>query len=291
MSIKRILVPITETGGLEPTLAMAVLVARTFNGHVQFVYPRNGDETHQDLLNAFGSVSMSRFHQILESHSENIAQRADQIKSDIDQLVRDHGLSYEDMPVHLDRPSASWREISEPITDFIGHHGGVTDLIVVGRPLRTSEDPARTVVGAALFASGRPVLVASAGIPKTLDHKVLIGWNRSIQAGRAVASALPFLCHAKAVEVVSITTGAKRGPSAFDLAEHLEWHGIKPDVKEVAPEEHRAVGETLLTEANKSGADLLVMGAYSHSRMREMLWGGVTRQILTHAQLPVLMVH
>ncbi|MGI9492002.1 MAG: universal stress protein [Geminicoccaceae bacterium] len=291
MSIKRILVPITVADDHKQLLALAVLVARTFNSHVQCVYPRNGGETHQDLLNSFGSVSMDRFQQILKGHSENIAQRADQTKSDINQLIRDNGLLLEDTPVLSDRPSASWQEISESITDFVGFYGGVMDLIVVGRPQTTSEDPAKTVVGAALFASGRPVLVAPSGVPKSLDHKVLIGWNCSIQAGRAVASALPFLRHAKSVEILSIMTGAKRGPSALDLAEYLAWHGIKPDVKEVAPEEHRSVGEILLTEANRSGADVLVMGAYSHSRLREMLWGGVTRQILSNAQLPVLMVH
>ncbi|MGI9507999.1 MAG: universal stress protein [Geminicoccaceae bacterium] len=291
MSIKRILVPITEIEDLGSMTAAAISVARLFKGHVQFLYQRDGGAEQHDLLSSFGSLNMNQFSQLLEHHSDYIEKRAQDIRAHIEDQIQIHGLAYQETPSRLEQPSASLCEIDEPITDFVSHFGGVSDLIVVGQPSKANEQSVSTVIGAALFASGRPVLMAPPAMQTALDQKVVIGWNRSIQAGRGVASALPFLLLAKAVEIVSVVTGAKRGPSAEDLADYLTWHGVGSEVKEIPPEEHRAVGDILLKTAEKSGADLLVMGAYSHSRLREMLLGGVTKHILSHANLPVLMAH
>ncbi|MGI9508603.1 MAG: universal stress protein [Geminicoccaceae bacterium] len=291
MSIKRILVPITDIGDLGSMTAAAISVALMFKGHVQFLYQRDSGAEHHDMLGSFGSLNMSQFSQLLESHSEHIEKRAQDIRAHIEDQVQSHSLVYQEVASPSEQPSASLCETDEPITDFVGHFGGVSDLIVVGRPSKANEQSVNTVIGAALFASGRPVLMAPLVMPTALDQKVVIGWNRSIQAGRGVASALPFLLQAKEVEIVSVVTGAKRGPSAQDLADYLTWHGVQSDVKEIPPEEHRAVGDILLKTAEDSGADLLVMGAYSHSRLREMLLGGVTKHILSHAKMPVLMAH
>jgi nucleotide-binding universal stress UspA family protein len=262
-----------------------------FKGHVQFLYQRNGGAEHHDMLSSFGALNMSQFSQLIESHRDTIEKRVQDIRAHVENQIQSHGLAYQETPSPSEHPSASLCEIDEPITDFVSHFGGVSDLIVVGRPSKANEPSVSTVIGAALFASGRPVLMAPPMIPAALDQKVAIGWNRSIQAGRGVASALPFLLQAKAVEIVSVVTGAKQGPSAKELADYLTWHGVGSGVKEIPPEEHRAVGDVLLQTAEDSGAGLLVMGAYSHSRLREMLLGGVTKHILSKANLPVLMAH
>ena len=290
MSIQRILVPVTEFDDFKPLAATAILVARQFKGHAQFLYQRDGDDVHR-LLHSFGSLNMSQFSRLLESHREKITNRARKIREDIEALVEPHRIPRVDKPSPSTRPSVSCREIDEPITELVGHVGGVSDLVVVARPSEAHDDPVKTVIGRALFATGRPVLMASSSVPETLVGKVLVGWNRSIQAGRGVTSALPFLLRARSVEIVSIATGAKQGPSAQELADYLAWHGIEPEVKEIPAEEHRAVGDILLGEVDTSGADMLVMGAYSHSRLREMLWGGVTKYIVSHARIPVLMAH
>jgi nucleotide-binding universal stress UspA family protein len=88
----------------------------------------------------------------------------------------------------------------------------------------------------------------------------------------------------------SVATGAKSGPSAEEIAENLAWHGIATEVREIAPD-YRSVGEVVLAEASAISADLLVMGAYSHSRIRQMILGGVTQHVFTHATLPVFMAH
>jgi nucleotide-binding universal stress UspA family protein len=288
MSIQRILVPVTEFDNFKPLAATAILVARQFRGHAQFLYQRDGDSAHR-LLRSFGSLNMSQFSHLLESHREKITNRARKIREDIEALIKPRGVSYVEKPSPSTRPSVSCCEIDEPIAELVEHVGGVSDLVVVGQPSEAHDDPEKTVIGRALFATGRPVLMAPSWVPETLDGKVLIGWNRSIQAGRSVTSALPFLQRARSVKVINVATDAKQGPSAQDLADYLTWHGIEPEVNEIPHEEHRAVGDILLEEVKTSGADLLVMGAYSHSRLRELLWGGVTKHIVSHARTPVLM--
>ena len=290
MSIQRVLVPITEFDGFKPLAATAILVARQFKGHAQFLYQRDSEGMH-GLLHSFGSLNMSQFNRLLESHREKITNRTREIRGKIEALIEPHGIAFVDKPSPSIRPSVSCCEIDEPISELVGHVGGVSDLVVVGRPSEAYDESVKAVIGRALFATGRPVLMAPNWTPETLEDKILIGWNRSIQAGRSVTSALPFLLRAGSVEIISVSTGAKQGPSAQDLADYLAWHGIQPKMKEIPPEEHRPVGDILLDEVETFGANLLVMGAYSHSRLREMLWGGVTKHVLSHARIPVLMAH
>jgi nucleotide-binding universal stress UspA family protein len=118
----------------------------------------------------------------------------------------------------------------------------------------------------------------------------VIGWNQGVPAARAVRYAMPFLEIAAQVEIFSVDTGAKKGTSAQDIARYLGWHDIKTELNSTPPDQ-RSVGEVLLSEAKSSGADLLVLGAFSHSRLRQLVLGGVTSYILEHAELPVLMAH
>ena len=142
-----------------------------------------------------------------------------------------------------------------------------------------------------LFSTGRPVLIAPLDPPQTLGDTVLIGWNRGTPATRAfhAAKAL-FLDEAKKVRLVSMTTGATLRPSAEAIAANLAWNGISAEIREFAPDS-RSCGEVILAEASAMGADLLVMGAYSHSRIREIFHGGATKHVIANATLPVFMAH
>jgi nucleotide-binding universal stress UspA family protein len=146
-------------------------------------------------------------------------------------------------------------------------------------------------VESALFSTGRPVLIAPPEPPKTLGETVLIGWNRSAQSARAFHAAKALLLdNAKQVRILSVTTGAKNGPSAEDIADCLAWRGIKAEIREFSPD-NRSIGAVLLAEAGAIGADLIVMGAYTHSRLRQILLGNVTKHVLTHATVPLFMAH
>jgi nucleotide-binding universal stress UspA family protein len=140
----------------------------------------------------------------------------------------------------------------------------------------------------ALFDSGRPVLMAPPRALKTLGEIVLVHWNRSTETARALAFALPFLAKAKQIMILEAATVP--GPSRKDALGYLAAHGIGATEKSIAPRNQRP-GEAILAEATALGADLLIKGAYTQSRLRQMIFGGATSHIIAAAELPVLFAH
>jgi nucleotide-binding universal stress UspA family protein len=167
------------------------------------------------------------------------------------------------------------------------------DLLVVTQPEPNQPAPSRLRVEAALFETGRPLLIVpyiqTAGLK--LD-RVLVCWDGSRSAARAVGDAMPFLVRAKATEVVIVSGEPAKSdelPGA-DIAHHLARHGVKVEVERIASTE-ADIASTILSHAADASADLLVMGGYGHSRMREFILGGVTRGILASMTVPTLMSH
>jgi nucleotide-binding universal stress UspA family protein len=176
--------------------------------------------------------------------------------------------------------------------DVFGRLARIYDLAVVTQAEPESLGAEDLVVEGALFEAGRPVLVVPyvQAAPIALD-RVLLAWDGSRQAARACADALPFLMRADRVDVVMVVgERPKEGEMAgADIAQHLARHDIKVEVRRLS--EGGGIGETLLSYAASSGASLLVMGGYGHSRLREFVLGGATRGILDAMTLPVLLSH
>ena len=147
-----------------------------------------------------------------------------------------------------------------------------------------------TTFETALFEGGRPILLAPPTAPTSLGEAILVAWNGSTETARAVAFAMPFLRTAQRVRVVSVEGGTVPGPSAEDLARSLACEGVEADWRAL-PAGRRTPGETFLSEAKEFGCDLLIKGAYTQSRLRQMIFGGPTSHLLAHADLPLLMAH
>ena len=186
--------------------------------------------------------------------------------------------------------------IEAPVANAANLFGSIArrfDLSVVGQPEPDKPGPDDLIVEAALFESGRPVLVVPY-IQRTglqLD-RVMVGWDGSRNAARAVADAMPLLVRAKTTEVVIVTGEPAKSdeiPGA-DIAHHLARHGAKVEVKQIVAID-TDVANTILSHAADSSADLLVMGGYGHSRLREFILGGATRGILAAMTVPTLMSH
>jgi nucleotide-binding universal stress UspA family protein len=137
--------------------------------------------------------------------------------------------------------------------------------------------------------SGRPVLLAPAEPPSGIGYVVAVAWNGSPEGVHALAAALPFLEKADAVSL--ITSGDADAAGSLSAVDYLAWHGVDAEHRKVAAGSGRHVGSILFEAARDAGADLLVMGAYGHSRVRELLLGGATRTVLESMTLPVLMAH
>ena len=147
-----------------------------------------------------------------------------------------------------------------------------------------------TTLEATLFDSGRPVLMAPPNPPRTFAETVLIYWNASTETARAILFAMPILRKAKRVSFVAIDGHIVPGPSVKDAIGHLEANGIVATEKTVMNARNRQ-GEAILQEAASIGADLLIKGAYTQSRLRQMIFGGATSHILAAAELPVFFAH
>ena len=178
-------------------------------------------------------------------------------------------------------------------SDMLGRLGRRFDLVVVGQPDRELGTPDDVIDEAALFESGRPVVfvpfIHKGGVK--LD-RVMVCWDGSRAATRAIADSLPFLKKAKQVEIVMVASKASKGDeiAGVDLGQHLARHGLTVDVKRITSPDID-VASTILSHAADSGADMIVMGGYGHSRLREFILGGVTKTILETMTVPVLMSH
>ena len=190
--------------------------------------------------------------------------------------------------------AAEWRVAEGDITAVTTLHARYFDLTVVGQGIDIDGPVAlRSLPEDLALAVGRPVLIVPRyGTFPTVGERVLVAWNGSREATRAVNDALAFLQRAAQVIVLSVDpedADARRMPGA-DIALHLARHGVKVNTTQTVAT-GIGVGDLVLSYAADRGIDLIVAGAYGHSRMREMVLGGVTRTLLQHMTVPVLMSH
>ena len=181
-----------------------------------------------------------------------------------------------------------WRGGSAIEDSALGSLARVHDVAVISRP--GNRGARMTALEAALFDSGRPVLMAPPTPPKSLGQNILIHWNASTETARVILMALPILRKAKRVTLLSVIGHIAPGPSAKDMLGNLEANGVTANEKSVTPRSGRP-GEAILAEATAQGADLLIKGAYTQSRLRQMIFGGATSHILGAAELPVFLAH
>jgi nucleotide-binding universal stress UspA family protein len=158
------------------------------------------------------------------------------------------------------------------------------------RPSDEPKEPRPPTVEAALFESGRPVLLVPPTPPATLGTTVVIAWNRSTETARTVALAMPLLAKAQRVVVIDFEDWGVSGPSTEDLSHTLARNGLPVETRTV-PNPHGHTGEAILSAAGSLGCDLLVKGAYTQSRLRQFIFGGATSHILSNTTVPLLMAH
>jgi nucleotide-binding universal stress UspA family protein len=194
------------------------------------------------------------------------------------------------------RLSGAFRLVEGRTADVLSADARYADLVIVGQPddPRRADHRIRVAVETALVTSGRPVLaVPFAGdFPSVTDH-VLIAWNASREAARAVHDALPLLVEAKQVTILAVNPyqplDGDDGEEAR-LAQHLSRHGVRAETTRTVADDIPD-GEALLSYASDISATMIVAGAYGHSRAREMIFGGVTRTLLAEMTVPVFFSH
>ena len=280
MSYKDLLVVLGSDTASRGRMALATALAERFAAHLVGLYPL----PIPDVPRTLGYYNPSLFDPIFRELREKAQEVCDKERQAFEHAASLRGLS------------AEWR-VTEGLEADPAVHARYVDLTILGQvdPDGGDTELIRPRPELVALASGRPILaVPYAGQFETVGRRVLIGWNATREATRAVNDAMPLLAAAGVVTVLTID--AREGPDAHgelpgaDISLHLARHGVKATIERTVSAGVPA-GEVLLSRAADLGADLLVIGAYGHSRMRELLLGGATRSILQSMTVPVLMSH
>jgi nucleotide-binding universal stress UspA family protein len=281
--MKTLLIPTEDHDTMPAVLETALLVARAFGSTMEGFAVRPSAGTYVTVE----PVSSLAIAGAFEADTAHLARAAFESFMQANKVP----LAAQEEPAVL---SYSWPREDSAEDAYIGSRGRVFDLIVLGRPGPHPQNPRMPPLEAALFESGRPVLIVPPTAPKTIGRNVLVAWNRSTEQAHTNAFAMPLLRLADKVTVLTVEGGAVSGPSGEEAARHLRRNGIKATALTVKPGSRtggEAAGELTLEHAASLGCDLLVKSAYTQSRLRQMIFGGATRHIIGNAALPVLMAH
>ena len=287
MSIRTVLVSASGAEDSKVLLDSAFHLARDLDTHLQVLHVRTDPRETIPLLGEGMSVGM--IDDMTRIAEEECNSRQARARAQYDECLIEYPAQETDNP-SAEGNTVNWTEMRGREDEIVARHGRLADLIVLSRPNVEAEVGHTLVLNAALFETGRPVLVVPPSGMGEIGKKVVVSWNGSAQSARAVSSALPLLKNADEVNVFTIESKRTPGELSMGVSEYMAYHGINCSVRTLAGS-GTSVGEALLKEAKFVGADMIVMGAYTHSRMRQLILGGVTRHVLEQSNLPLLMAH
>ncbi|MDX1483481.1 MAG: universal stress protein [Alphaproteobacteria bacterium] len=289
MPIRTILVPLADAAGAAGALGTAFALAKTFHAHVDVLHLR-ADPT--DSISDFvgETVSPVLVEEVMEAAEQRSGTVAQRTRKAFDDAVAKAKVEVVTRPAAKKAASAAYSEQTGLNDYWVETLGRVNDLVVVKRPRSGSDVVARSIAESALMGTGRPVLLAPATAPAKIGTSVAIAWNGSVEASKAVASAMPFLMRARSVTAISVTEDGDGEHNLDGVVNYLRWHGIRAKGN-VVKSRGGDIGKAVTGAASRAKADLLVMGAYTHSRVRELILGGVTDHVLGSGRIPVLLAH
>jgi nucleotide-binding universal stress UspA family protein len=284
-----IVLPCIGSAADAPVFATALAVARKFSSHLAFLHVRPDVRQEFAALAASEVGAVSGIGDTMERMEREADQREHAAEQQWRELCQQEQLTIRDGPPG-DGVSTEWIGEVGSDTGWVAEHGRTADLIIAGH---AGQDGgiAMGVLEAALMESGRPVLVARPAAPASVGRVVTIAWKGTREAAGAVSAALPFIARAERVVILTIDEddpAEDRSPERLQRV--LRWHNPAVLMHRLV-REHGSVAETLLAAAMHAESDLLVMGGYGHTRLREAVFGGFTRHVLERAELPVLMAH
>src|SRR4051812_618652 len=279
------LLAVIGDGNAGPVLEAAFLAARRFNGHIVGLHSL----TTEYAVVFGGEMGFSISSEVDRTLEREGHERRDHARRLFRDFMNTREVPTGSLPEGYQGPSASWREEDGRQNAVVGMSGRVYDLILVEQPEKLASIAEATLEDA-LFESGRPVLMVPKTMGPVMGEVIAIAWNGSTETALTVALGMPFLKQAKQVVIVAVGPQhmPEPGPSGDELARTLERHGLNVGLR-TAYGRQKPQGESFLREAMAAGADLLLKGAYTQSRIRQMIFGGATRHIIMESPIPVLM--
>lgn len=274
MSIKSI-VALADGSDLHNVLYAAVSLTARLTARLEVLHVKA--DPYDAIPIGIEGMSGGVIDEIVSSARKAIEERRVQAKAEYDRVCASSG------------QSVNWKELVGQSGKVLSASARFADLLVLAQPDDKSSNALLEAVDMAIFESGRPVIFVPSGVSSVVGKRIMIAWDGSTQAARAVTAALPLLQLAGQVDVVQ-GGEVDKAVSANELALYLALHGIKAQ-NHAIDIGIQDVGGTLIAAAKRFDSDLIIMGAYGHNRLRERILGGATRGLLKHSQWPLFMMH
>jgi len=291
MTYKTILAPLQFQETAKVIMESAMVIAQEFDAHIHAKHVKAPFVAYAPY--AYHTISMATAPvEVSDQFDAATAKNAAKIKQIFEASCERRSLHIMSFSEACASPkkAASWSDTTGPVIQGMAHFGRICDLSVVAIPDKSTEPRDTPVFEGLLMESGRPVLVVPAEGFKKIPKNILVAWDGSLPATRAIGAALPFLRTAEKVWVTTVGEVDFGMPSAEDTAAYLASHGVKSEARTVEWPK-KPVAERLLNQAEATNSDLIVLGGYSHARLFETLLGGTTRHMLTHADRSLLLAH
>jgi nucleotide-binding universal stress UspA family protein len=286
MTIRKILLLLTDTAAGGAALTTTLSIASRWNAHVSALCVRVSGRAAAPPWSVGSPVAT--VNESVGTAAQSIGGWENAARLAFESIVASHHATVGEPRHGLDHATASFAVLTERQKDIFAQQARLADLAIVPHPGTKETATFTDELHAALFDSGRPVLLSPGREVEAVGTRVCLAWNGTAESAESVLSALPWMTRADAVCILSAEEYQRHGPAAPDLAAYLAFHGITADIR-TFPTIGNSVGAGLLEAARQFGCDLLSMGAYSHSRLRQLMLGGVTQHVLENATIPVLM--
>lgn len=286
MAIRKILLPLTGAASAPAALSAGLMLAQRWEAHLYALHVRT--DTRDVAPLAGEGLSGAMIEEMMAATEKQGNSEARALAALFEAAAVKSGIAIGKPAIGERRATATYVSVVGREDEVVAAEARLADITIVPHPKSAEEVASADALHAVLFDSGHPALIAPTGEPAAIGTRIAIAWNGTAESASAVASVLPWLAEAASVKIFWSSEYQRQGPSAQRLLQFLEIHGVTAEVGEFRSVD-RNVGAGLLAAVSEFNADLLAMGAYSHSRLRQLILGGVTRHILEHAKLPVLM--
>jgi nucleotide-binding universal stress UspA family protein len=288
--IKTILVPTSGSTTDDAVFATALSVARPCDAHLEFCHVVI--EAAEALYNSptARSARGEALKNVFQAAAEEREKRQTAASAHVQEFCARERIPMADRPTGDGAVSASWYQANGPAAPYLMARARHSDLVVMGKSRRPNGLPADFLQNL-LRRCGRPILIAGSEPPRHLLSTVVVCWNESPEAARAVAAALPLLVKARKVEIVTVDDGEPGCAEAVrDIARQLAWHGIRAGAQALAAP-RGGPADVLATFVNGCDADLIVMGGFRRGSVSKSLFGGCTEFMFRHAKRPVFVAN
>lgn len=289
MSIRRLMVPLAGGARDETVLATASVTAELLGAHADAVFAQGESSEFIPVMGEGYSGLIAQ--DIVEAVEKAATERAETAAKHTKQAASDANIAFVDFEATTTPPSMSFHRSKGPLLSILHAESQLSDLVVYAHQTSPLSGELKNAMPDLLVHCHRPFLISTVEPPKSIGTRIVIGWDGGNEAASAIRQARGFFPSAESVLLVGVGDDAElvedsfKGPLAY-----LAYHGVSAQTKHIA-EGNKHAGELLLSSAREANSDLLVVGGYGHSRVREFIFGGATRHILSEADLPVFMAH